>query len=170
MDKFIVHWSVLWNVSADLWWSKIVETRRHSTGTISPGHSLSMFNVQMPDHADFSFQWQLNLSFLCDSDPEILIILVMNKICLILFLILILNCNGEVFSSVDDMKSVFMLERNIVVELINLAEKFKSKLQKIQRYKCLPHSQLCMHHFITFYLSLLPCYLTWKLIQWLSIN
>ena len=40
---------------------------------------------------------------------------------------------GEVYSSVEDMKSVFNLERNIVMELLNLAEKMKSKLSKIQR-------------------------------------
>ena len=40
---------------------------------------------------------------------------------------------GEVYSSVEDMKSVFNLERNIVMELLNLAEKMKSKLNKIQR-------------------------------------
>ena len=39
----------------------------------------------------------------------------------------------EVYSSVEDMKSVFNLERNIVMELLNLAEKMKSKLNKIQR-------------------------------------
>ena len=39
----------------------------------------------------------------------------------------------EVYSSVEDMKSVFNLERNIVMELLNLAEKMKSKLSKIQR-------------------------------------
>merc|ERR1719410_1425853 len=32
------------------------------------------------------------------------------------------------------MKSVFQLERNIVMELLNLAEKFRTKLNKIQRY------------------------------------
>ncbi len=36
----------------------------------------------------------------------------------------------EVYSSVEDMKSVFNLERNIVMELLNLAEKMKSKLNK----------------------------------------
>ena len=40
---------------------------------------------------------------------------------------------SEVFSSVEDMKSVFKLERDIVMELLNLAEKFKTKLNKIQR-------------------------------------
>ena len=40
---------------------------------------------------------------------------------------------GEVYSSVADMKAVFRLERNIVMELLNLAEKMKSKLDKIQR-------------------------------------
>ena len=40
---------------------------------------------------------------------------------------------GEVYSLVEDMKSVFNLERNIVMELLNLAEKMKSKLNKIQR-------------------------------------
>ena len=40
---------------------------------------------------------------------------------------------GEVYNSVEDMKSVFNLERNIVMELLNLAEKMKSKLSKIQR-------------------------------------
>lgn len=45
---------------------------------------------------------------------------------------------GEVYSSVEDMKSVFNLERNIVMELLNLAEKMKSKLNKIQRLVKMP--------------------------------
>ena len=41
---------------------------------------------------------------------------------------------AEVFSSVEDMKSVFRLERNIVMGLLNLADKLKSKLNRIQRW------------------------------------
>ena len=48
--------------------------------------------------------------------------------------LVIQSSQAEVFSSVDDMKSVFQLERNIVMELLNLAEKFRAKLNKIQRY------------------------------------
>ena len=51
-------------------------------------------------------------------------------------LILAISANlatAEVFSSVEDMKAVFMLERKIVVELLNLADKLKSKLNRIQR-------------------------------------
>ena len=51
-----------------------------------------------------------------------------------LFLLLLLPLDrAEVFSSVEDMKSVFRLERNIVLELLNLADKLKSKLNRIQR-------------------------------------
>ena len=52
-------------------------------------------------------------------------------------LILVISANlstAEVYSSVEDMKAVFMLERKIVVELLNLADKLKSKLNRIQRY------------------------------------
>ena len=52
-------------------------------------------------------------------------------------LILAISANlstAEVYSSVEDMKAVFMLERKIVVELLNLADKLKSKLNRIQRY------------------------------------
>ena len=51
-----------------------------------------------------------------------------------IIMLVIQSSQAEVFSSVDDMKSVFQLERNIVMELLNLAEKFRAKLNKIQRY------------------------------------
>ena len=54
----------------------------------------------------------------------------------ILFLLLTISANlatAEVYSSVEDMKAVFMLERKIAMELLNLAEKLKSKLNRIQR-------------------------------------
>ena len=52
---------------------------------------------------------------------------------LVLILLLLPGYRAEVFSSVEDMKSVFRLERNIVMELLNLADKLKSKLTRIQR-------------------------------------
>ena len=52
----------------------------------------------------------------------------------ILLLLLLPAYQAEVFSSVEDMKSVFRLERNIVMELLNLADKLKSKLNRIQRW------------------------------------
>ena len=51
----------------------------------------------------------------------------------LLLLLLLPVDRAEVFSSVEDMKSVFRLERNIVLELLNLADKLKSKLNRIQR-------------------------------------
>ena len=51
----------------------------------------------------------------------------------VILLLLIPGYQAEVFSSVEDMKSVFRLERNIVLELLNLADKLKSKLNRIQR-------------------------------------
>ena len=52
---------------------------------------------------------------------------------LVIFATVMQSSHGEVYSSVEDMKSVFNLERNIVMELLNLAEKMKTKLNKIQR-------------------------------------
>ena len=52
---------------------------------------------------------------------------------ILLLLLLFPVERAEVFSSVEDMKSVFRLERNIVLELLNLADKLKSKLNRIQR-------------------------------------
>ena len=52
----------------------------------------------------------------------------------IAILLLIPVTTAEVFSSVEDMKSVFRLERNIVMELLNLADKLKAKLNRIQRW------------------------------------
>ena len=52
---------------------------------------------------------------------------------LMVTVMMVTNVRAEVYSSVDDMKSVFKLERDIVMELLNLAEKFKTKLNKIQR-------------------------------------
>ena len=51
----------------------------------------------------------------------------------VILLLLLPGYQAEVFSSVEDMKSVFRLERNIVTELLNLADKLKSKLNRIQR-------------------------------------
>ena len=51
----------------------------------------------------------------------------------VIFAILVIRAQAEVFSSVDDMKSVFKLEKQIVTELLNLADKLKSKLNRIQR-------------------------------------
>ena len=52
---------------------------------------------------------------------------------LMITVMMVTNVRAEVYSSVDDMKSVFKLERDIVMELLNLAEKLKTKLNKIQR-------------------------------------
>ena len=52
---------------------------------------------------------------------------------LMVTVMMVTNVRAEVYSSVDDMKSVFKLERDIVMELLNLAEKLKTKLNKIQR-------------------------------------
>ena len=41
--------------------------------------------------------------------------------------------NCEVFSSVSDMKEVFQLERNLVGELLNYAEKLQRKLNRIKK-------------------------------------
>ena len=60
-------------------------------------------------------------------------------------LILVISANlatAEVYSSVEDMKAVFMLERKIVVELLNLADKLKSKLNRIQRYVDLQYERV----------------------------
>ena len=57
----------------------------------------------------------------------------MLSLTIVILAILMPSSLGEVYSSVEDMKSVFNLERNIVMELLNLAEKMKSKLNKIQR-------------------------------------
>ena len=51
----------------------------------------------------------------------------------VIFAILVIGAQAEVFSSVDDMKSVFKLEKQIVTELLDLADKLKSKLSRIQR-------------------------------------
>ena len=51
----------------------------------------------------------------------------------VIFAILVIRAQAEVFSSVDDMKSVFKLEKQIVTELLDLADKLKSKLNRIQR-------------------------------------
>ena len=39
----------------------------------------------------------------------------------------------EVFSSVADMQAVFRLERNLVGELLNYAEKLQTKLNRIKK-------------------------------------
>ena len=52
---------------------------------------------------------------------------------LMITVMMVTDVRSEVYSSVDDMKSVFKLERDIVMELLNLAEKLKTKLNKIQR-------------------------------------
>ena len=66
-------------------------------------------------------------------------------------LILVISANlstAEVYSSVEDMKAVFMLERKIVVELLNLADKLKSKLNRIQRYVDLQYEYVkCRFYF-----------------------
>ena len=57
----------------------------------------------------------------------------MLSLTLVIFATVVQSSQCEVYSSVEDMKSVFNLERNIVMELLNLAEKMKTKLNKIQR-------------------------------------
>ena len=56
-----------------------------------------------------------------------------NMISIILSLTLLSRVQAEVYSSTDDMKSVFRLERNIVTQLLHLAETLTAKLNRIQR-------------------------------------
>jgi len=51
-----------------------------------------------------------------------------------LSLCVIIPTKCEVFSSVSDMKAVFQLERNLVGELLNYAEKLQRKLNRIKKY------------------------------------
>ena len=46
---------------------------------------------------------------------------------------LVIPSSGEVFSSISDMQAVFQLERNLVGELLNYAEKLQGKLNKIKK-------------------------------------
>ena len=50
-----------------------------------------------------------------------------------LSLCVVMPTNCEVFSSVSDMKAVFQLERNLVGELLNYAEKLQRKLNRIKK-------------------------------------
>ena len=52
---------------------------------------------------------------------------------IMLLTVIIKPSSGEVFSSVSDMQDVFKLERNLVGELLNYAEKLKRKLAKIKK-------------------------------------
>ena len=47
---------------------------------------------------------------------------------------LVIPSSGEVFSSISDMQAVFQLERNLVGELLNYAEKLQGKLNKIKKW------------------------------------
>ena len=53
-------------------------------------------------------------------------------ICLMLTVVVI-PCYGEVFSSVSDMQAIFKLERNLVGELLDYAEKLQGKLNRINK-------------------------------------
>ena len=55
------------------------------------------------------------------------------KMYLLLVTVMVMPSYGEVFSSVSDMQAVFMLERNLVGELLNYAEKLQGKLDRIKK-------------------------------------
>ena len=54
------------------------------------------------------------------------------KICALL-LAIVIPSKGEVFSSVSDMQAIFKLERNLVGEMLNYAEKLQKKLSRIKK-------------------------------------
>ena len=54
------------------------------------------------------------------------------KIC-VLLLAIVIPSKGEVFSSVSDMQAIFKLERNLVGEMLNYAEKLQKKLSRIKK-------------------------------------
>ena len=51
---------------------------------------------------------------------------------IILLSLIVIQTYGEVFSSVSDMQEIFQLERNLVGELLNYADKLQRKLNKIK--------------------------------------
>ena len=51
---------------------------------------------------------------------------------IILLSMVVIQTYGEVFSSVSDMQEIFQLERNLVGELLNYAEKLQGKLNRIK--------------------------------------
>ena len=56
-----------------------------------------------------------------------------------LCLCVVIPTKCEVFSSVSDMKAVFQLERNLVGELLNYAEKLQRKLNRIKKWESIFH-------------------------------
>ena len=54
-------------------------------------------------------------------------------VAVLLLLPLAVVVQAEVYSSVADMQKVFLLERNIVTELADLAEKMRTKLERIDK-------------------------------------
>ena len=48
-------------------------------------------------------------------------------------IVMVIPSYGEVFSSVSDMQAIFKLERNLVGELLNYAEKLQGKLNRIKK-------------------------------------
>ena len=54
-------------------------------------------------------------------------------VAVLLLLPLAVVVQAEVYSSVADMQKVFLLERNIVTELAGLAEKMRTKLERIDK-------------------------------------
>ena len=51
----------------------------------------------------------------------------------ILMIVMVIPSYGEVFSSVSDMQAIFKLERNLVGELLDYAEKLQGKLNRIKK-------------------------------------
>jgi len=58
----------------------------------------------------------------------------MRRKIIFLCLCVVIPSKCEAFSSVSDMKDVFQLERNLVGELLNYAEKLQRKLNRIKKY------------------------------------
>ena len=54
---------------------------------------------------------------------------------IILLSMVVIQTYGEVFSSVSDMQEIFQLERNLVGELLNYAEKLQGKLNRIKMWE-----------------------------------
>ena len=51
----------------------------------------------------------------------------------VLMMVIVIPSYCEVFSSVSDMQAIFKLERNLVGELLNYAEKLQGKLNRIKK-------------------------------------
>ena len=51
----------------------------------------------------------------------------------VMLTVMVIPSYGEVFSSVSDMQAIFKLERNLVGELLDYAEKLQGKLNRIKK-------------------------------------